>query len=708
MEFPGLQQITGLNLSGYEKEFIQTEYGFGLPYYLRRLDRIMFSGGRVLDAGCGVGQWSIALSQRFEQVECVDLNKSRLVVLQHVADRIGIGNIRIRRGSLEHLPYPDSSFGAVFCYGVIMFTAVERTLGEFFRVVRPGGRVYICLNADGWSRYLIEERGRTDEQARVAGQTTLYSTYWRRAIRSGITPSLHQKLAMLRSLTGKVPLIDILCQMMRFAAERLLWKKGSRQFAQFLLCHSLGGTELWDAVRRDCGEKFALNLLDDVWAILQNARAQPQCVSACAFQPQEFEPLVQAAGFSDFQWAVEGGLVCDWLQTPVDPKYRGTFANDLAVWECLFVKPDTQHVVVSVERHIQAARAARHTPLYLGPTSSPILSNCSRWTYPRHLLAHAEDLAERLGGNAYLRQLSRLLTEEAKSEEDAVRRIIGFVQRAVFRDPVSQPLTEAGAIPDALTSLLCSRGRCGHIATILLELFKPLGFEARLRQLPSHVIAEVRIGNRWVIADADAFKNGVIPVNRQGQLISLDEIFENPFQLDRFPTTGWFIRPDSIYTRDVCGHKISGYVDALTPDQRGYVSGHYVRDAKGYPPSVPAIVRFKAAEGRFHLEWTASRVRDDRLMGYRVSAGTTSRGWTYDDPGDGDDILQSTATDIISADTLKTEIEGDFPPDASRLVASVTAYSSRIEKEPETYFWPSDEAFCELQAPGETRTPPDR
>lgn len=696
MDFPALEQIIGLQQSDYERKFIQTEYGFGLPYYLNRLDQIMFSGGQVLDAGCGVGQWSIALSQRFERVESIDLNRGRLAVLQYVADRVGIDTIHIQQGSIERLPYADNSLDGVFCYGVMMFTDVERTLSEFFRVTRQGGRIYVCLNADGWSRYLIEERGRGDDQARRAALTTLYSTYWHRAIRHGLISSLQKKVGILQSVTGPVPLIDLFFRLLRWCEQKFLWKQWTRKIASFLLFHSQSGMELWDAVNRYCGEQFTQTLLDDVWAILSGSRGRPPCGTARAYLPGEFEPLVLASGFTDFQWSVEAGLMCDWLQAQITPKYAGTFDEELAVWECLFVKPDPDHVVPSVERHLQAARLARETPLYQGSASSPISTSGSQWTYPLHLFEHARELATRLGGDTYLRKLACLVTGNAPTEEEAVRRIICFVQGAIFRDPVSQPLTETGAIPDALTTLLCSRGRCGHVATLMVELFKQIGIEARVRQLPTHLIAEVKVDQRWVIADADAFKNGVIPVNRRGQLISMDEIYENPYQLDRFPPTGWFIRPDSIYTRDVFGRKVSGYVDALDPEQRGYVSGHYVLEAKGYPPSVPVIVRFAAGEGSFRLEWTPSSVRGDRLLGYRVSVGTVSRGWAYDSFGDGIEILQTTATDIVSTETFKTGIESPLPPRVSRLVASVTAYSSRIEKEPDTYFWPSEEALCEL------------
>ena len=49
----------------------------------------------------------------------------------------------------------------------------------------------------------------------------------------------------------------------------------------------------------------------------------------------------------------------------------------------------------------------------------------------------------------------------------------------------------------------CARGRCGHTARILVDLCRHAGLEARIREFPRHVVAEVCCDGRWVVADAD-------------------------------------------------------------------------------------------------------------------------------------------------------------------------------------------------------------
>lgn len=754
MRFPDLDEIVALADTEYEREFLRAEFTPGLDYYVERVDRLLFHGNRVLDAGCGAGQWSIALARRFAWVDALDLKHPRLRVLRAVADRLGVSNIRTCRGALEQLPYGDEAFDAVFCYGVIMFTRVEQVLAEFHRVLRPGGRVYLCLNADGWSRHLAEgaaaplrpadgraglttplrqAKERPGATGPNAGLATLYTTYWHRAIHKGLHDALVEGAKEypegLLPWEGRL-LFKIQRRVVRWFRRGMAvlgGKEWKRSLARDVLCRSSEGRELFRRVRGFCGEEFVPLLLDDVAGFLETGATVPRFGPTRAIRPEEMEQLATGAGFVDFQWSVEAGLACDWTR-PVAPKYPGYHGDDLSVWECLLAKPDRGFAPVSVQRHVEAARQAALTPVYLETSPDPVLSNASVSTYPLPMVLLARRQAEMLGGASYMKRLARAIVGEERDEEQVVRRTIRFVQRAVFRDPVAQPLCEDGSLPDGLTTLACARGRCGHTAQILVDLLRHCGLDARLRQFPRHVVAEVQCGDRWVLADADAFKGGVIPEGASGRLLSMEELQDDPYVLDRFPPTGWMMRPGSRPTRGLFGRPVRGYVDALEPDQRGFVSGYYVPRACGYPPSLPEIRQFEAGGGRFVLSWTAARVREGRVLGYRVRVGTRSRGWTYDDVFLAEAPLPETACDVLQTETAELCIEGRLGGGESAgvydratasglpaaeegipgeggpsrlsdrrrvgLFASVTAVSDRVELEPLTFFWPSEEAHC--------------
>jgi SAM-dependent methyltransferase len=152
------QAVAGL--SPYEHKFVELEFlrPRTLDYYLERLDYLgLTRGARVLDAGCGMGQWSIALSRRYGEVAGIDADARRIELAQSLAANMDARNCVFRVGNLEALPYPDAHFDAVFCYGVFMFTRMPATLREFHRVLKPNGRFYLNANSWGWYAHLLKD-----------------------------------------------------------------------------------------------------------------------------------------------------------------------------------------------------------------------------------------------------------------------------------------------------------------------------------------------------------------------------------------------------------------------------------------------------------------------------------------------------------------------------------------------------------------------
>ena len=136
--------------------FLQRIYGEGLDKYFYRLKGIGFTGHEnVLDAGCGFGQWALALASNNKFVECVDVSETRLQFLNHLVNEIGVSNVKTKLSSLEKLPYENDTFDAIFSYSTLYFTDHSKSLKEFARVLKPGGRVYICTNGLGWYFYNI-------------------------------------------------------------------------------------------------------------------------------------------------------------------------------------------------------------------------------------------------------------------------------------------------------------------------------------------------------------------------------------------------------------------------------------------------------------------------------------------------------------------------------------------------------------------------
>ena len=141
---------------GSDREFFHRVWQTDLDVYRARLGAIGMCGlGRVLDAGSGMGQWTVCLAEANEEVYGVDLDPDRVRAATMVADALGLRNVRMSCQALEQLGYADESFDAIFSYGVLMLTDYRKVITEFFRVLRPGGRLYIVSSGVGWYVYNI-------------------------------------------------------------------------------------------------------------------------------------------------------------------------------------------------------------------------------------------------------------------------------------------------------------------------------------------------------------------------------------------------------------------------------------------------------------------------------------------------------------------------------------------------------------------------
>jgi len=101
-------------------------------------------GMRVLDVGCGSGQFCRLAAERGAEVSGVDAAEGMIEIARTLAPEADL-----RVGAMESLPWPDAGFDLVTAFNSLQFAAdIASALREARRVTRPGGHVVIC----NWGR----------------------------------------------------------------------------------------------------------------------------------------------------------------------------------------------------------------------------------------------------------------------------------------------------------------------------------------------------------------------------------------------------------------------------------------------------------------------------------------------------------------------------------------------------------------------------
>jgi ubiquinone/menaquinone biosynthesis C-methylase UbiE len=106
----------------------------------RELDR---GYERSLEIGAGTGYFSLNLLQAgvVNDITCTDISPGMIRTLSANADRLGLP-VRAARADAESLPFPDQTFDLVLGHAVLHHLPdVEAAFAEFYRVLRPGGRI---------------------------------------------------------------------------------------------------------------------------------------------------------------------------------------------------------------------------------------------------------------------------------------------------------------------------------------------------------------------------------------------------------------------------------------------------------------------------------------------------------------------------------------------------------------------------------------
>lgn len=103
----------------------------------------------VLDVGCGQGYQMSQLLAQGSVVIGLDPDASALLECRRKG-------LLVLRAQAERVPLKDSSLDGILCQVVLPYTREQQVIGEFGRLLKPGGKCYLTCHGAGYSlRYIF-------------------------------------------------------------------------------------------------------------------------------------------------------------------------------------------------------------------------------------------------------------------------------------------------------------------------------------------------------------------------------------------------------------------------------------------------------------------------------------------------------------------------------------------------------------------------
>ena len=93
---------------------------------------------RVLEVAAGCGGGLLYLQKHFCPREAIGIDLSRIAAWR--GRRLGVD---VRQGNLTRLPFGDQRFDNVVCVEAMNYAPIREFIGEVFRVIKPGGRLFL-------------------------------------------------------------------------------------------------------------------------------------------------------------------------------------------------------------------------------------------------------------------------------------------------------------------------------------------------------------------------------------------------------------------------------------------------------------------------------------------------------------------------------------------------------------------------------------
>lgn len=196
------------------------------------LDTMQYQEGeKLLDYGCGFGRlYPFFCSKRIDYYG-IDISEA---MIEECKKKFPDNSSRFSVAEGEMLPFPDSEFSKIVCYGVFDACYQEQALAEMFRVLKSGGE--LLITGKNTNYFEDDEQAYIAEEAARAKGHPNYFTDCKRMIGfidSAGSSVVSKRFFLYRGDTGKEKFVELMPE--QFYEWQLVVRKNSemKQFQKF-------------------------------------------------------------------------------------------------------------------------------------------------------------------------------------------------------------------------------------------------------------------------------------------------------------------------------------------------------------------------------------------------------------------------------------------------------------------------------------------
>jgi ubiquinone/menaquinone biosynthesis C-methylase UbiE len=139
-------------------DFFESINGDAYRKMIKAIARLTPSGANVFEAACGTAEIGIAVSQKAENVTCIDISENMLAVAARKIKHSGIKNIRLDKRSIYETGEADGAYDTVIAAQVLhLLDDPQKAAAELWRITSDRLILPLALtkNPTGKSKFLL-------------------------------------------------------------------------------------------------------------------------------------------------------------------------------------------------------------------------------------------------------------------------------------------------------------------------------------------------------------------------------------------------------------------------------------------------------------------------------------------------------------------------------------------------------------------------